>query len=44
MAKEQRFGDLLYKFQNDRWNTSLDETRELIDLFLDPYIRRKRSV
>lgn len=44
MKKEQRFGNLLYKFQNDRWNTSLDETRELIDLFLDTHIRSKREM
>lgn len=44
MEKEQRFGDLLYKFKNDRWNTSLEETRELIDLFLDPHIRSKRGM
>lgn len=44
MAKEQRFGDLLYKFKNDRWNVSIDEARELIDLFLDPYIRSKRGM
>lgn len=44
MAKEQRFGDLLYKFKNDRWNVSIDEARELIDLFLDNHIRIKRGI
>lgn len=41
IIKEERFTDLLYRFKNDETIT-LNECRELIELFMDEDIRRSR--
>lgn len=41
IIKEERFTDLLYRFKNDEAIT-LNECRELIELFMDEDIRRSR--